>query len=616
MHVKRKAQAEFALILGLLIIAVVVAIYAYSLFGPPSVRPSALTEEQKAVDAYVKDAISRASGQTLDTIYNQGGYADLSGKRAVSYAGNKIAYWQVCEKTDIPDVEKNLELAVGDMLRKSIPDTTDIAGKRVTFDKSLLQVDAQLFDNSITMNIRLPTAIEGRPMQQPYTIYLQSRLGRISEFAKNFAQFQAQYRGLDQNLIRLIYRSNPESCWLPTMGVIFASSFYKSWDELRNCMEQLIIHNMAHTYEWEKPALTDGKMGMDMLSKSWIFEIVKSDGTWGQYKDLDVEFSYGGGAKKMSRNSPELYFSTNPSPVRERGNRFQLIRGSIGPVLAYDVSYDVSFPVVVSVWDSKLERSFKFTTFVNIGGNGISKDCDLNVGVIDEYNHRCVLNATQDMHLKVFDHNNAPLSGVDVWYDGCGPWTVFGGDLRTYIPKAQNAELILQDGFSGSEYTICIDSDQLLDKNITLPVMKTFRLNFYAVRIQGHDNYRIRSVEKTMTENITVVLTRPGNPCMNSTQITVSNNEFLRGRRGRSEDSWADLYPTEQYNAVVSSDHGSIEMTDLVADDRNLELYVYAPVVEGGRYDEEKIKSLYNACGMRPVTAEFYGSSKEGCRLP
>jgi len=609
---QKKSQAEFALILGLLIIAIVVGIFAYSSVVPPSLQPTALSEEQHAVDTYVKDAIRRASSQALTAMYNQGGYVDTTGKRSVEYGGGTIPYWQLCDTADIPDVERNFELGIKDMLKSSLPDRTDIAGKRVSFDKSPLSVDAQLFENSITLSVNVPTTVEGQAMPQPYTIVLQNRLGRISEFAKNFASFQAKYRALDHNLLRLIPRSNPKSepgsCWLPTKGVQFKGSFSKGWQELRDCMQELIIHNLVHTYEWEKPVLRGNTLPKNMLGESWIFEIVKSDGTWGQYKELDVEFYYGGGDEKLSRSNSELLFGTSPDPVHEKGDTFSMIGYSIGPVLAYDVKYHVSYPVVVSVWDPLLERSFKFTTFVNIKGSQISNDCKLEAIEPSEYQQKCILGATEDMHLTVLDHNGQPLENVDVWYDGCGPWRVFGGDLRTRIPQATNAELMLLHDL-GSNYTFCIDSDDLRENTIRFPVMKGFDVNFYVVKIEKSP-YRIKSVEKTLTENITVIFTREGNPCMGSTQSGVANYD-----RGWIEQTdWIDIYPTVEYDVVILAGKGIIETEDFVIDEGSGSLNIYAPSVHGYTGDTESIKSLYSNCGMSPVSTEFYGS-KAGCSL-
>jgi hypothetical protein len=549
-------------------------------------------------------------------MYNQGGYADATGVKRIEYAGNDIAYWQTCADVSIPDVERNLETHIENLLKSSLPARTDIAGKIVTFDKSLVSADAQIFDNRITLSVTLPTVFEGRAMPQPYTIDLRTSLGRISDFAGDFARFQADYRALDTNLLRLIPRSNPksepESCWLPTKGVIFEGSFSKSWGELRECMQRLIIHNLAHTYEWEKPTLIDGKMPHNMLDESWLFQVVKSDGTWGQYKELEIEFHYGGEERKLSRSNPELFFGTSPDPVKESGESFSMIGYTIGPMLAYDVKYDVSYPVVVSVWDPLLERSFKFTTFVNIKGSGASDDCQAQVGLPSGYDQKCILGATEDMRLTVVDHNDLPLSGVKIWYDSCGPWMTFGGDLQTKIPSATGAELRLLDEFSSSHYSVCMDSYELSDKTVRLPIRRVFDLNFYTVRME-RSPLRITSIGKAVSENITAIFTRPGNPCMNSSQSIAANYNMWGGIQ---ESARTSLYPTEPYGVNVTG-VGNIEMENFLVSGSEGVLNVYAPSIAGGftESEEQSVKVLYERCGMQPVSSEVYGYTKAGCSL-
>jgi hypothetical protein len=612
LYYTQKAQAEFALILGLLLIAIVVAIFAYSSIVPPPVGPSALTEEQKAVDSYVKDAITRASDRTIDAIYDQGGYVDVSGKKSVRYAGNTIPYWQLCDTAIVPDVEANLESGISNLLKSSLPDQTDIAGRRVVFDKSLISVDAQLFENSMTVSVNVPTTLEGRAMPQPFVIAKQSNLGRIYDFSRNFADFQAKYRALEYNLVRLIRRSNPKSCWLPTKGVKFMSSFHKSWGELRDCMQQVIFHNLAHTYEWEKPVLKDGKLTESMMGKSWLFEVVKTDESWGQLKELDVNLYYGGEDRLLTRNDPELLFGTNPDPVEERGETFPLLGSAIGPVLVYDVKYDVAYPVVVSVWDPFLEQSFKFTTFVNMRSSQKSDDCEFGAVDPSQHHQKCVLGATEDMRLTVLDHNDAPLQGVDVWYEGCGPWRIFGDELQAKIPHAVDGELSLLHQFSGSEYTVCMDSDELATKTVKLPIRNVFDLRFYIVEIDKSP-YTIKSVRRPVAENITAIFTRPGNTCMNSSQ-TISTNYGMWG--GYEESGWVNLYQTEQYDVLTHTGKGQIEMGDLVLGGGEAYLNVYAPSVNGfTASDTQSIEDLYANCGMNPITVESY-DHKVGCSLP
>jgi len=603
----RKAQAEFALILGLLIIAAVVAIYVYPAFVTPSVSPGALTEDQKAAEAYAKDAIRRSAGEALVKIYDSGGYAGSAEGRSIGYGGSGISYWQVCGSVTVPDVERNLERGIESELKAALPDSTDIAGRRVVFDKSRISADASLFDNSIGLSVSVPTTVEGRALPQPFELDVRSGLGRIYEFSSDFARFQSVYRPLDYNLLRLIRRSNPYSCWLPTEGVAFQGSFSKSWVQLRDCMEQLIIHNLATTYEWEKPVLVNGKLPNSMLDKSWLFEVRKEDGSWGQYKELEVDFLYGGGDRRLSRADPELTFGTTPDPVKFKGGGFPLLFGSLGPMLTYDVAYDVSYPVVVSVWDPLAERHFKFATFVSIRKNLISAEC-APPGAGGAYQQECIESATEPMSLTVKDVSGRPLSGIDVWYGGCGPWRVFDGSLQTKIPQAAGATLSMLDEFSGSELSFCADSGELANKAVTFPVKRAFDVSFYAVTIRKDRDggMEIISIAPAGTKNVTAIFTRPGNPCMNATESVASS---LDARGGVHDTGWADLYPGVGLDVTVYGNSNVSATGFEVAGDETLR--VYAPFIEGGAApgDDLKVGLLYSRCVMSPVSAQDFSST-------
>jgi len=377
-------------------------------------------------------------------------------------------------------------------------------------------------------------------------------------------------------------------------------------------MEQLIIHNLANTYEWEKPALVNGKLPNSMLGKSWLFEVRKEDGSWGQYKELEVEFLYGGGERRLSRADPELTFGTSPDPVKYKGTGFPLLFGSLGPMLAYDIKYDVSYPVVVSVWDPQLERHFKFATFVSIKESLIEGECT-PPGAGGAYQQECVASATEPMSLTVTDGSGSPLSGVDVWYGECGPWVVFDGSLQTMIPPASGAALSMLDEFSGSELSFCADSGELANKAVTFPLKKAFDVSFYAVTIQkDQDGMEIISIAPAGTKNVTAVFTRPGNPCMNATQSIASSRDVHGGVR---DTGWADLYQGVGLDVTVYGG-ANVSASGFEASGDEV-LRVYAPFIEGGAGpdDDLKVGQLYSHCGMSPVSAQDFSSTVR-CRLP
>jgi hypothetical protein len=214
------------------------------------------------------------------------------------------------------------------------------------------------------------------------------------------------------------------------------------------------------------------------------------------------------------------------------------------------------------------------------------------------------------MKLKVKDHQGKSLSGVKVWYDLCGPWVVFDGELSVAIPQLDGGKLVLQDGHSGSEYSVCIGSDELADKTITLPVRQAYDVEFHLVEVQ-RSPLKISSIETTNTVNITAIFNRSGNACMNMTQ-TIATNYDIGGSMKKSRP--ADLYPTETYAAEVITGSGKAAVQGFTVAPGTGTIHVYAPSMEGfTESDLGLIEGLYDSCGISAVSAELYGSEKVGC---
>ena len=328
-----KGQAEMALILGLLVIAVIVGIYSYSSFTTPGSAPLAISEEQRGVEAYVRDAILSSTTKALGKIYSQGGFYDTQdATKTLDYANSDVAYWQICDQSvNIPNMDEEVAEGVEDQLLKNVPEKTDIAGRQVEFEFENLHVDARVYENKISITVNLPTEVDGVHLPQPFRLDVDSKLGRIYNFANDFANYQKAYRVVDVSLLNHINISNPDeedegACWLPTVGMI-TNTLRRSWSRIEECMQKQISHTLTHTYEWDKPWLReDGEMPLNLMENAYLFQIKKSDGTWGQYADLSFDFYYGGDEKHLTRADPSFFLGTDPDP-RAPGGQPTLFQG-------------------------------------------------------------------------------------------------------------------------------------------------------------------------------------------------------------------------------------------------------------------------------------------------
>jgi hypothetical protein len=626
----RKAQAETALILGLVVIAIIVAAYAYSSFTAPFTDITALSEEQRSVDAYVRDAIMTAAIRTLGKIYGQGGYYDASSApRTLNYMNLDIAYWQVCDDVDIPDIEDEVEKGVYDYLRRKLPVKTDIAGRQVEFTIDALDIGARVFENKISLSVNLPTKVDGVPLPQPFTLDVESKLGRIYDFAVDFSNYQKEYRKLEQNLMKHINISNPDeseegACWLPTLG-LYDGTLSRGWTMIEKCMEMQIDHTLSHTFEWEKPWLmSDGTLSPSLLKNAYIFQIKKSDESWGQYADLEVEFRYGGvEGRLLTRNEPEFYLMTDPDPLIFRP---QGIPGVLS-ITAYDVKYDISFPVVISVRDEILERNFNFVNFVNIKDSRASNQWCMESEPPDPQTEACRLEvAGEEMDLTVTDTDGTPLPNVYVQFGPCKFDSPTDADGRLPVPTPiLPGDQVLTLGKGEMEYNVSATTEELVsEKVVAMPIYETYDMYFYTAYIDSDhinliaaDNYNV--MQKM---DVSFTMKTDDNPVMAPYVFSYDNwkkdfdfsdydpnapppePEDLETVLNQRSD--IEMPATQTYRVELSLRGDGIVKEfacdfELEKDEDIHDIYIYAPIIPSGT-SQQAVLDRMDACGLSIVS--------------
>ncbi|UCD02989.1 MAG: hypothetical protein JSV63_04380 [Candidatus Aenigmatarchaeota archaeon] len=625
----RKAQTEIALIVGLIIIVVVVAVFSFYSLVPIPVRPASVGEDQKAVEAYVRDTLTKETVRAIVEMYKQGGYTDISGVRAVKFSGNDVPYWQICDEVTIPPpaddlLEDELEIA----LANSIPERVSIAGRQVLMDKNQMNTEVSIFDNKVVVTLMLPTTLDGAPLPQPYTVEIDTDMGRILSFSEDFSKTMRDYRILDINLVRIIRRSNPyDSCWLPTTGVSPSSSFRKSWSTLRNCMEEVIYHTLSHTFEWQRPILRfDGGISDEMLRRSFIPQVFKYDeNDWGQYVDLEIDFHFAPQGRSLSKTDPELFFNTDPDPVKFTGHNIPIIPS----VTLYEVNYSVSFPVVMRVWDNSLKAYFQFATFVDVENMAPSTGtCDIGEQIEDEYTRICVDEATILGKIRVKNFGGKYLEGVYVSLDRCELGrTGERGLLERNVPSVENSPLELYDPFGDVLYTECVDITGPFSRVFTMPIKKKYAVEFYGVYI--NDNpflgpFRVLRVKRDLSEaetkNIDVSMAMKVNDCTEPVEYAFNNyyrvTDTGNVEQGSFEKIDKDIPATAVYNGTVIMGSLTVYNETVIDYNKNV-IYVYAPIkMVGGNYEEDpRVMQLYKKCGINPVSTQPPSTIPIGCVL-
>jgi hypothetical protein len=626
-----KGQAEFALILGLLVIAVVVGLYAYTTAAPPSIRPSAMTENQKAVASYVGDLIREAATSTISEMYRNGGYLDSStpplGTVSHVALGNDIAFWQMCSNYRVPDMEAEFASGVKKYIESKIQNSQAIEGNAVSFGKPSLAVNTKLYDNKVTLTVNLPTVLEGQSLPQPYVIDVSTKMGRIYDFSKNFARMQADCRVFDNNLLQSLMQSNENSrpCWIPIVGNANRAHTF-TWKTLKDCMEIHVKYSLSKTILGKEYPVKDGKIqkwGLEFFPVPAVIDYSTVPAGSGvctggaaasskKYDDLNVNFYFGDddGLDRGDFSAPERL------RIQPKVGPFMRFMGGI-KAAEYSQTYSVVYPVIVNAWDSSMRKGFRFATLVYIDNNVIG---ECNAPVLSEarqnaysrtYDDVCVERSTADANIAVKYDDGSDVIGATVSFYGCELGTTGGGSpIIAKVPPAWGA-LKVRDG--QNEYVSCYSYKDLSSILITIPKSRHFKVNFSTVGIsKSGSKYTIDSISASR-ERVNMGMVRAGDVCeppepeiivnMNDAGLVVSNLDV------------ANL-PVAEYNVSVETYDGQnfrgfANMTGFRPS--GSDIYVYSPSMNGfTASDLENVLRLYASCGMNPVSGAGY-SGKVGC---
>jgi hypothetical protein len=220
----KRAQAEFVIIAGIALLAVVAIYFAYSGEFTPTNLPSGVYQRQQAVQQSVLSLAGKGADEALKVMEAHGGYptAELLGNGTYQvppfaiFINEGVPYWAECDQNLAPsrdNVTRWFEKSVEKYIEGHIAEIQNTYKKdNVTFDLSRLSVSANVLSNphKIEMTVNLPTKVRGYSMVSqlyPYKISKDTKLGEILDFANNFSSSQAKKRFLEVFTEASIYMS-------------------------------------------------------------------------------------------------------------------------------------------------------------------------------------------------------------------------------------------------------------------------------------------------------------------------------------------------------------------------------------------------------------------------
>lgn len=475
----RKAQTEMIIIVGVILLAAVAILYATQQFFPFNPVPSGVAQTQKAVKDSFLTLAKNSAERTLRIMFEHGGYLSpevlqepFTIPESTVFSGMGVPYWTKCEADVSPSKEEVtswMETAITLSLEKNIDSLQASFSKDVSFDISKLRVDAIVLDNKVDVTINLPTVVEGYSLQQPYTLSIPTKFGRIFSFAEDFTQEAISTRLLEYNTLASLYFSplapdgEPR---VPTYGFLqdCGQTLYRTPEDISRGVKDSVFYTLASTLWW-KPRPLD-------QSQAQVYSIPLVNGK--AYTDLSPTF-----------HLPDDFNFRFTSPIIFSNNKFDY--SSIGPFftftcfLGYVQKYSIDFPVILQVKDDLTGYIFSFASFVHIVDPGGENHMTPGSCTSLSTSSSCT-DLACNAHITVRDLNGQPVKNVRAYYQDCNIGTSDSNGIITGpVSCGSSGKLSLTPPEGYSYVTFDTDSASLERATITVPRTPTINVHFFTI---------------------------------------------------------------------------------------------------------------------------------------
>jgi len=592
-----KGQVEFIVIAGVILIVLFVVIYSIQQAGVKIEMPGipGVGEEQKLIRDSIINLVRTGTIETLNTIYENGGYLDTSEALTIKYTDLNIPVWQGCGEINIPDVLRNIETGVANYIKANIKPEMEFYGKNVTFDLNKLRVNANLYKDKINIKVNLPTKVEGFSIQQLYETDIKTNLYEILDFSKNFVSDVNGSRFFEYITMTTMFYSNPESeYWLPLSGLLTecGKPLFKTRADLLPAANEIIKYTISHVV-WGGTRLR--------IEDNPFYPINVVGGK--AYPDLKVAFIY-----PQDWNLDEN-FAFSPDPVNIIPYQiFNFIPYCMTP---YYISYSFQYPVIVMVEDKYMNRFFTFSVFVNIENNQPG-ECKLQLGPMSSEYQQLLRSSIYPVKITVKDSKANAVEGATVMFGSLYLGrTDSNGVVEAKVPHMLSELRVYKEGYKMSRELLTYEE---LNRTVVLKkIQDNITLNFYGVPIQ---------VGERVGEGVYATYT-PGNPIQISNsyplqvmlsfepkdrfEITIILNN-INETDFMSKVVYEGLYPSDFIvSGTVTNNNTQLVTgyfnTTFTLEEFDNELYIYVPVVEGvteniNATESSKLtQAVINKCG-------------------
>jgi len=624
-----KGQVEFFVILGLLFVVAVVMFYGYTSGWFGSSVPTGVASQQALIKTSLENFMRSGAYEVISTVSENGGYLSENDYPlgSVTLHDAEAPYWQYNGQTSYPNVPESIKEGLLEYINNRKDDFFETMGYSNVLADNATSVSLSMTNNRMIFNVYMPVSLvmdeTTYGFDQPFTFTVDSNLGQIYDFAKEFTYAQYNNRffeifTLNAMLVSPLESEPPGSVHEVPMFVSLTECgqiLLRTWFDIQENALGLLEEVTANTY-------MPGKSPRDNIGTSAApeFEIPTLSNKY--YSELDVDFWLPDGFELTPAN-----FQFTPDPIYAFAKPVAFTGVCVSdPVY---VSYFLNYPVVVTATDTLTGSVFRFAHSVYIQNNDAGEWAATGGYDITAQQEMCSADSCS-ASISVQDSGGNPLAGASVSFFGC-PIGKTGTDgvLDASMPCGVGTLKVYKNGYQNHEQRYA--SSELYGATITLTRMPLKNVYLYEV------NVRNESVSKQYRVNINDV--GPINTVYNH------DGEMVMLRFYSASDEYYDMLftttsgqisfvPGGEYSisgtmadAEDFTPYGGI-LADYTLDEEDGDLYIYLPYTLGfsniasgdiagfSRQQAEAaatLTSLLQECGLGSVSSEPVHESFEGC---
>ncbi|PIN73918.1 hypothetical protein COV20_02270 [Candidatus Woesearchaeota archaeon CG10_big_fil_rev_8_21_14_0_10_45_16] len=368
----RKGQVTIFIILGIVILLVIALIIAFQTeiikFKPEEIVPT----ERGRVESVISSCLQEIAEDSLTKMGLQGGYVTLpdeilndGGKHLAISSFVVVPYWAYGENVAVPsleDLQDRLDEAIESQIRSCVFDPEKFSETYEISERSGITSQTQLNDAGITFNVNWDIQIrnkQGEVVTEVNNFAYDSdiKLKSAYETAKRIVEVEMQDLKLEDITQDLVALEHPD---VPVVGFEVSCS-EKRWEiaEVKQAVKDLLRVNIAALQV----------RGTDVIEYPEDLPYYQNHYLWdlGEFSqnDVSVDFSYQDNYPFTFDVSPRSGKFIKTSSFGQKNS----FLSSAFCLQSWKFTYDVSYPVQVTITDDTTGYAFRIAFTVHLVNN-------------------------------------------------------------------------------------------------------------------------------------------------------------------------------------------------------------------------------------------------------